>query len=80
MFDLAIPRIFIVSKCEKCGVYHAPVRSCEEYAAAEKPCPTCGAVGDQECVRGRKPSEVWMQKIALGFPHDSRISANKESN
>jgi hypothetical protein len=42
------------------------------------PCPTCGATGQEKCVRGRKPSPIWQQGIPLGFTHDSRISANKE--
>lgn len=53
----------------------------------EIPCPTCGAVGIQQCVRGRKPissagifGAVWTKQIPFPEGHDSRRTVNKERN
>ncbi len=50
------------------------------------PCPTCGAVGDEPCIRGRKPIQragiegaVWIRGEVLGRDHDSRVTANRLS-
>jgi hypothetical protein len=56
------------------------------------PCPTCGAVGDQPCRRGRKPRDIavigrpvsgfydeaaiWRRNIPFPQGHDSRRTAN----
>lgn len=48
-------------------------------------CPTCGASGDQQCVRGRKPNggqgitgAIWLQQIPFPEGHDSRRSAAEQ--
>lgn len=52
-------------------------------SANSVPCPTCGATGDQTCVRGRKPNggqgivgAVWLRQTPFPEGHDSRRSAN----
>ena len=52
---------------------------------SEIPCPTCGAVGDEQCVRGRKPNggagitgAIWRKQTPYPEGHDSRRSVNKE--
>jgi hypothetical protein len=47
-----------------------------ERASLPVACPTCGAVGTQVCVRGRKPSAIWQQQQPYPQMHDSRITAN----
>ena len=53
----------------------------------DKPCPTCGASGTEQCVRGRKPNggfgisgAIWQQHIPFPEGHDSRRSVNKEKS
>lgn len=41
------------------------------------PCPTCLAVDYEPCIRGRAHSTVWLRKMLMPTPHDSRITANK---
>jgi hypothetical protein len=52
---------------------------------ASIPCPTCGASGDELCVRGRKPNggggifgAVWRKQIPFPEGHDSRRSAEMQ--
>lgn len=47
------------------------------------PCPTCGASGDQPCIRGRRPYDspgvlgaVWLKQVPFPEGHDSRRSVN----
>jgi len=51
------------------------------------PCPTCGAVNDEVCVRGRKPNggfgifgAIWNEQTPFPEGHDSRRTINKEKN
>lgn len=39
-------------------------------------CPTCGATGTAPCIRGRRPSAVWMRGDLMPHRHDSRVTAN----
>lgn len=43
----------------------------------EAPCPTCGAVAGQQCVRGRKPSAIWAQQTPYPEGHDGRRTLNR---
>ena len=45
---------------------------------ARTECPTCGASGDEPCIRGRKPSPIWKRGELMPHPHDSRIAAQRK--
>lgn len=40
------------------------------------PCPTCKAVGEEMCQRGRWPSAIWQMNVPFPQGHDSRRTVN----